>query len=239
MKRFLIASVVAIAAVAINARATTVAQWTFESFSTNNVNTSGPLSPEWGAGTATAHHAGAATYSEPAGDVDNTIAASDAGAIHAGDNPSVRSWSANVWAVGDYWQFQVSTLGLTGVKVEWDQTGSNTGPRDFQLQYSVDGGTTFTPGGSYALAFASWNTSSALANSEIQTFAGAVDNQASVIFRLVDNSTTAINSANAVASAGTDRVDNFTVIAVPEPSTILMVGAGLSMGLMVMRRRRS
>ena len=38
----------------------------------------------------------------------------------------------------------------------------------------------------------------------------ALDNQANVYFRLIDNSTTSANGGT-VAAAGTDRVDNFTI----------------------------
>jgi hypothetical protein len=242
MKRFIIASVVAISLAVASAKANTLAQWTFESFATNNVNTAGPLSPEWGDQTATAigtaFHSGATTYSEPAGDIDPTIAAADAGATHAGDPSSLRSWSSNGWSVGDYYQFQVSTLGLSSVQVMWDQAGSNTGPRDFLLQYSLNGTSFTTIGGTRTVVLSAWNTSSAQPASFSESgFAGAVDNQATVYFRLVDNSTTSVNGGG-VALGGTDRVDNFTVIAVPEPSTVALVGAGL-LGLLALRRRRS
>jgi len=250
MKKFLIASVVAIAAVAVSARATTIAQWTFETLATTNAingsltpgagNNTAAVPSDVGTGSALAHHTAASTYSTPAGDLDPTIAASDAGATAANASPSIHSWSSTAWAVGDYYQFQVSTLGLSGIQVEWDQAGSNTGPGQFVLQYSLNG-TSFTPiGGTHTVPASSWTTTSSQAASfqSESGFAGAVDNQATVFFRIVDNATTSVNGGT-TASGGTDRVDNFTVIAVPEPSTILMVGAGLSMGLMVMRRRRS
>ena len=59
----------------------------------------------------------------------------------------VKSFSSTAWSVGDYYQFQVSTLGDPNVALAWDQTSSTTGPRDFLLQYSTNG-TTFTPFGS-------------------------------------------------------------------------------------------
>jgi hypothetical protein len=235
--RVILASIVAFTFAAASAKATTIAQWTFESFTTNNVNTSGPLSPEVGSGVATASHAaGTTVYSEPAGDIDPTIAASDAGAFHAGDPSSLRSWSSNMWGVNDYYQFAVSTLGLTGIEVEWDQAGSGTGPGQFALQWSTNG-TSFTQiGGTRTVALSAWNTSTVQPASFLETgFAGALDNSATVVFRLVDLSTISVN-LGAVGTGGTDRVDNFTVIAVPEPSTILLVGAGL-VGMLAMRRR--
>jgi hypothetical protein len=241
MKKFLIASVVVAAAVvlvAVQAKATTVAQWTFESFATSTVNTSGPLSPEVGSGTATGVHSGTTTFSEPGGDVDPTIAAMDPGASAAGAASSIRSWSANGWSVNDYWQFKVSTLTLDTIRVGWDQTGSNTGPKFFQLQYSTDGSSFITVGAVYTLPVSGWNTTTVSPLSTIVSEPGtAWDNQATLYFRLYDTSTTSINGAT-VASTGTDRVDNFTVVGIPEPSTVALVGAGL-VGLFAIRRRRS
>src|SRR5438105_15687052 len=77
-----------------------IAQWTFE---TSAPTTAGPIAPEVGSGSASGSHAGAAVYSSPAG------------------NGSVHSYSANTWAVGDYWQFQTSTLGSSGISLSWDQ----------------------------------------------------------------------------------------------------------------------
>jgi len=168
-------------------------------------------------------------YSTPAGDVDLTLAPTISSSIH--------SYSANGWSVGDYWQFETSTLGFTGVTVAWDQTGSNTGPRDFQLSYSLDGSTFTAIGSGYSLAFASWNTTAALGNNESGNPAGAADNQATVYFRITDTSTTSI-AGGAIGTAGTDRVDNFTVMGVPEPSTIVLVCSGL-VGLLALRRRSS
>src|SRR5690242_3123267 len=77
-------------------RAATIATWTFE---TTAPATAGPFAPEVGAGAATGFHAGATTYSSPAG------------------NGSAKSFSSNTWAVGDYYQFQVSTLGQQDIAV--------------------------------------------------------------------------------------------------------------------------
>src|SRR5882724_206108 len=100
------------------AQAQIAAQWTFESSFgsiTGTSTTLGGLSPETGAGTASGVHASAATWSSPAG------------------NGSAHSFSVNTWAVGDYFQFQTSTLGLNNILVSFDQTSSGTGPRDFKF----------------------------------------------------------------------------------------------------------
>src|ERR1700742_1621680 len=53
-----------VGAVALPAHASIIADWTFE---TSQPVTAGPYSPEIGAGSASGSHAGASTYSTPAG----------------------------------------------------------------------------------------------------------------------------------------------------------------------------
>jgi PEP-CTERM motif-containing protein len=266
MKNFFIASVVAVTVVASSGRAqtATLAQWTFETAGATNGMTLAP-----GAGgnpgsivadnglnstgsTASGLHVGASTYSIPAGDVDPVIGslvppASPAygpglpSSAQASNSPSAHAFSANTWAVGDYWQFTTSTLGYTGVNVYWDQSGSATGPQFFSLEYSnsLTGGAFVTLQGpmSVGTAATTWNSTTVGALSTNALGGGVFDNSSTVIFRLVDTSTTSINGGT-VASGGTDRVDNFTVVGVPEPSTVTLVGAGL-LGLLALRRRRS
>jgi hypothetical protein len=203
-------------------QAQTVAQWTFE---TTLPATSGPFSPEVGAGSASGSHVGAATFSTPAG------------------NGSSHSFSANTWAVGDSWLFQVNTLGFHNVGLSFDQTSSNTGPRDYNLDYSLDNGSTWTTVLSYSvLANAAPNpTWNATTYNSIYTFTpslgGAVDNQASVMFRLINTDTVSANGGT-VAATGTDRVDNFTVGVIPEPTSLsLLAGFGLLAWALGRRRK--
>lgn len=198
-----------------------IAQWTFE---TSVPATAGPFSPEVGSGSASGSHAGAAVYSSPAG------------------NGSTHSFSANLWAVGDYWLFQVNTLGLNNVGLSWDQTSSNTGPKDYNLDYSLNSGVSWNTVSSYSvLANASPNAWSASTPVPSATFspnlAGVVDNQASVWFRLIDTDTVSANGG-VVAVAGTDRVDNVTVAVVPEPMSLSLLG-GFGLLAWFINRRRS
>lgn len=209
------------------ARAATLAAWTFE---TSVPATAGPHAAEVGSGSATGFHSAATVYSNPVG------------------NGSVESFSSTAWSVGDYYQFQISTTGFEDIQIGWDQASSNTGPRDFAVQFSTDG-TNFTNFGSdYAvLANASpnpvWNstTSSALYSfTRDLSSIGAIEDAAAVYFRL-RNTTTVSANLGTVAATGTDRVDNFTVTGtavVPEPSGIVLAGLGILGAVFALRRRR-
>src|SRR5260221_7300627 len=85
MKKFVLLAIALVVGVSIQAQVIT--KWTFESTVPTNA---GPFSAEIGAGFASGLHAGAAVYSSPSG------------------NGSTHSYSANTWAIGDYWQFQTS-----------------------------------------------------------------------------------------------------------------------------------
>jgi hypothetical protein len=233
--RCLFAAVFASAlAAAYTVRAQTIADWTFETSQPGVVtlpaapgaNTAfTPFSPEIGAGTATGLHAGASTYSSPAG------------------NGSAHSFSSTLWAVGDYYLFEVNTLGYFNVGLSFDQTSSNTGPGIYTLQYSLNSGATWTPimNNYTVLANAAPNTPWSVATYNpaytfIPNLAGAVDNQASVWFELIDTSTTSANGG-AVGTGGTDRVDNFDVFVVPEPTSLSLLG-GFGVLAWFIRRRK-
>lgn len=210
----------------ITVKADIIANWTFE---TSVPVTAGPYSPEIGSGSAAGSHAGAATYSTPAG------------------NGSTHSFSVNTWAVGDYWEFDVSTINYTGIQISFDQTSSNTGPGAFGLFYSVNGGSYTQIGANYTvLANASpnpaWNgtTSSSIYTftPDLSSTGTALNNDTTVSFRLYDQNTVSANGGT-VASGGTDRVDNFVVTAtpVPEPATMALAAIGGIAALITFRRK--
>lgn len=204
--------------VSSSANADVIATWTFED---SVPTTAGPLAPEVGAGSATAFHSDElAVYSNPVG------------------NGSAESWSSNTWTAGDFYQFSVSTVGLENISITWDQTGSNTGPRDFNLEY--DAGSGFMMATSYALTNDGWssNTNNPDSTRSFDFSAiTALNNNAAVVFRFTSVGTTSINGGT-VAAAGSSRVDNVTIESsvIPEPTT-----AGLCMIVlvgMIGRRRR-
>jgi|ERR1035437_1265172 hypothetical protein len=239
----------------VNAQ-TTIAQWTFENTANTNGmnfvpganNSPGTFQADNGlnysGSVASGLHPTAATYSWPAGDLDPIIAALAPGASGPGlpgssaanASPSLHSFSANNWSVGAYWSFTTSTLGYTGVEIAFDQAGSGTGPANFGLSYSINGGA-FTEFTTYTVPLSTgWNTTTANQLSEVVPGGGAFDNANSIVFRLTDLNTTSVGGGT-VGTTGTDRVDNFTVVSVPEPTALALAGLG-GLSLMLFRRQR-
>lgn len=222
----------ATAALVLPAQAVTVVQWDFENppADLSNSTTAPSIAASTGTGTAGGVHASNATdWTTPSG------------------NGSANSLSANTWAIGDYFQFSFGTTGLADMQISFDQTSSSTGPRDFAVAYSTDG-TTFTNFASYAVLLngapnPSWSSStySPLFTLSFDLSAvSALDNQAQVFIRLVDLSATSA-SGGVVATGGTDRIDNFTVVMapVPEPGALALLLAGLGVVGNVARRRNA
>jgi hypothetical protein len=207
-------------------KASVIADWTFESSAPTTV---GPFSPEIGSGSAFA--SGLGTISSPAG------------------NGSPHSFSANGWtnAPLSYYQFNVSTVGNSGIGVTFDEASSSTGPANFLFQYSTDG-ISFTTFASYSpLVNASpnpvWNssTSSSLYNFSFDLSSiTALNNASTADFRLLETGTVSEGgNGGVVAGNGTDRVDNFIVSTVPEPSTLGLSALAGVLGLARVVRRKS
>ena len=254
--KFALAAVCALGlAATMSVRADTIAQWTFEIGAPSAVpsawngtvgflgTTPGPTFPvpsdvsTYGTGAATGSHVSTGTmWVGPTG------------------NGSLRALSSNQWAQNtDYYQFAFtpSAAGttFTGINLAWDQTGSSSGPKSWNLNYSTDGSTWNTSPSDYLLAFFSWNTSTVQGNNESTTFSGATETALentlysgnTVYFRLVDDSAVsggALNGGN-VGTGGTSRVDNFTIIAtIPEPSSLSLLGGFGLLAWHIIRRRK-
>ncbi len=146
---------------------------------------------------------------------------------------SDNSYSVNNWATGDYFQFSTSSLNAENIQVSFDATGSNTGPRDFEIAYSTNG-VGYTNFSAYSLINASWTNAASFMNPAGAHFdfdlssIAALNNTATVFFRLIQVGTTPIDAA-AILAVGTSRVDNVTVLgdqitsgAVPEAPASLV-----------------
>lgn len=224
-KSILLLAVAATSLISMSASAAVIASWSMATAipaatTGTSYNYGAADSGDLASGTmlSSGHAAAATTYSTPAG------------------NGSAYSFSSNNWAIGDYYQVSVSTIGYSGVSISWDQTRSSTGPATFDAVMSVDGGanwTTILAGYSVIQAglagtnTTSWSTVTSQAAFTLTAVAGAAaDEQANVLFRLRSTVTT--------TAAGTNRIDNFIVSTVPAPGAIALLGlAGL-----IGRRRR-
>jgi hypothetical protein len=194
---------------AISARATVVALWTFETappMASNQAVYPGIL-PESGSGVASGVHAGSGTdWTNPEG------------------NGSSESFNANTWAIGDYFQFQTALAGYESVSLSWSQKSSGTGPKSFSLLWSTDGAV-FTPFSSYSVGTNSWFISTAdpasTYNVDLSSIA-ALDGAATGYFRVMSDVT--------VAAGGSSRLDDFQIGAteritpVPEVATVGALG---------------
>jgi hypothetical protein len=135
-------------------------------------------------------------------------------------NGSAHALSANNWAVGDYWEFHVSTVGFMDLQVSFAQRSDNIGPTNFALAYSIDhiSFTTVAPGFFQVHADNSdgtWNSSTANTNTS-KTFdlsaTNVLENAPHVYFRLT--------SIIPNPLSGASRIDDFsiTATAIPEPA---------------------
>jgi hypothetical protein len=187
------------------------ARWTFETSqpTATDEEVITDIAPETGTGNARGVHDSELTdYSSPVG------------------NGSAESFSSNRWAVGDFYEFQISTEGYENISISFDQTSSNTGPRDFGISYSTTGIEPFdTTGITYTVLAndspnPTWSSESPHAEFSYQFDLSGfpeLDDQATMFLRLVDLSDTSANGGT-VGTSGTSRVDNFSIFyyAIPD-----------------------
>ncbi len=147
-------------------------------------------------------------------------------------NGSTKSIGSTHWGVGDYFQFQVNTQYTTIIKLTFDQTSSGTGPKNFKLQWSING-VDFTDISNYSVPFNntsntaySWSSTSNQSESTISfdlTGVTEINDQPAVYFRVTNTSTDALLGGT-IQTAGTSRVDNFTMFGsldIPLPLNII------------------
>ena len=210
--------------------AVTLANWNFDGSSISTIGTSpGNIGADSGVNASTSfatglHASGSTKWTSP-----------------QGNSGSLYSFSADHWAVGDYFQFTTSAAGYKNLVISFEQTSSGTGPSAFKLAYSTDGNTFYdVAGGSYTVGSTSWGSSGTLKDTIVNMDLSAnttLNNANTVYFRLIDTSTTAAGGG-VVGTSGTSRVDDFTISAVTVPeleesgliaSTILLVLCGRSL----------
>ncbi len=135
--------------------------------------------------------------------------------------------NANGWqevaGTDKYWQVRVNALGFESLVISSKQQGSNTGPRDFRIDYSLDGTNWEVIPGSDITVGINFNsgTVSGLA------IPAAASNQEEVFFRWIVTSNTNVNGGE-IASTGTNRIDDILVkgvalgeeVPAPEPISL-------------------
>jgi hypothetical protein len=208
-------------------KADTLAEWTFETSHPVGPRSAGVwftnVTAEIGSGTASGFHSGNASYSP-----------------YVGNGSAYSFGASNTWAVGDFFQFAVSTTGYQNIQISYDQVGNSTGPGTFFLAYSTDGSIFTKFGSDYAVSAGKWSsTISTNANSfsfNLNSIT-AINGQSIVYFRVVDDSTIAIGGGT-VTGLEDDRIDNFLVSAqpVPEPSVMALAVLG-AFGAFVLKRK--
>lgn len=106
-----------------------------------------------------------------------------------------------------YWEIELATTGYYELHLFSVQRSSNTGPRDFKVQYKIGAGGTYTdvPGGSVTV-MNDWTTG-IVSNLSLPT---ACDNQPSVFVRWIMSSDTSANGG-LVQTLGTSAIDRIVV----------------------------
>jgi peptidoglycan hydrolase-like protein with peptidoglycan-binding domain len=120
--------------------------------------------------------------------------------------------NSNTWTGGmdtNYWRVRLQTFGLENLRVSSRQRSSNTGPRDFKLQYSVSGRLPLVwvdvPGGT--ITNADNFTSGVLTNLALPE---ECENSYVLYLRWIMTSNINV-TGGAVANAGTSRIDNIII----------------------------
>jgi len=106
------------------------------------------------------------------------------------------------------WSIEFSTIGYSNISISSKQKSSNTGTKDFKLQYSIGGGSWSDVNlGSTTVANDNF-VSGTLSNIELPADA---NNQQSISARWIMTSNNQVNSGS-VASTGTNRIDDIVVL---------------------------
>ena len=204
----------------VNTNRVTLAKWTFESATNTNSGTqSAFFKPEEGQQTNTAlassvHASSSTKFTFPTG------------------NGSSNGFSSDRWTTGDYFQFDLSSVGYRGLKLKFDQTASGTGPLRFKLSYSMDR-VNFVDHQNYEIPKTSnaisWNLTNFNTTSTVNFDLSSLSqlaNKTNLIFRLVQRDTLSMTNGT-VQTTGTCRVDNVEISGLPVDTNapvLLMTG---------------
>jgi hypothetical protein len=117
--------------------------------------------------------------------------------------------NSNTWNGGAnsfFWQVTISTVGYENIQLSSKQMSSNTGPRDFQIEYSTDG-ILWTAVGPPVISLNDVFTSGTVSGLALPA---ACNNQPALSIRWLMTSETAVNNSP-VGSNGTSRIDDILI----------------------------
>jgi hypothetical protein len=191
-------------------------RWSFESVTISNIGTT----PNFLSSSQTADIGDLTTGSKFTGFHSSNSTTWSCGFGGIVGNSSSKSLHVTNWSVGDYFQFELSTKYYDSLLLTVEQTSSGSGPRDFKLQYSLDG-TSYTDITTYQVPYFvsgpsvyAWSSTSYQSQSAFSfnlSLLTQIQDQSLVYFRLVNTSTLALLGGT-VLSAGTSRVDNISLM---------------------------
>jgi hypothetical protein len=191
-------------------------RWSFESTTISNTGTT----PNFGSTSAVADIGDLTTGSKFTGFHSSNSTTWSCGFGGIVGNSSSKSLHVTNWSVGDYFQFELSTTYYDSLLLTIEQTSSGTGPRDFKLQYSLNG-TSYTDITTYQVPYYvptttayAWSSTSYQPQSAFSFDLSSltqIHSQSLVYFRLVNTSTTALLGGT-VQAAGTSRIDNISLM---------------------------
>ncbi|MFA5962290.1 MAG: SdrD B-like domain-containing protein [Parcubacteria group bacterium] len=120
------------------------------------------------------------------------------------------SASADHWNGGSgikYWQVEFDSSGYNSIRLYSKQRSSNTGPRDFKIQYSTDSGSDWADISGGNIVVANNYTAGVIAELHLPT---QCNNRASVYLRWIMTSDTSV-SGGAVGNTGVSNIDDIIV----------------------------
>lgn len=117
--------------------------------------------------------------------------------------------SLTYWDSGNgtkYWYVQLTTTGYQTITLSSKQRSSDTGPRDFKVQYSTNG-SSWTDAG-HSITVANNLTTGVLSNVSLPS---ACNNQSTLYLRWIMTSNTRVSGTGSVVGTGTSRIDDIVI----------------------------
>ncbi|WP_051775520.1 Ig-like domain-containing protein [Paenibacillus tyrfis] len=139
----------------------------------------------------------------------------------SGGPGSIQVDSANNWTVQGYWKASFATNGYSNITISSKQYSSGTGPKNFKLQYSLDGSTwKDVAGGATTVGNATWAGG---VLDKVQLPADANDQSLVHVKWLLVNDESARNGTGSytndkIAATGTSRIADVVVEGIPTAS---------------------